>query len=99
MNIDFVQALKDIQKEKDIPLDVLSEIVEAALVSAYRKHYGSDAELHVEIDWDESRISVYMRKQVVETVEDPHIQIGLADARAAMPQAGPGDYLDIEVPP
>ena len=61
MNIDFVQALKDIQKEKDIPLDVLSEIVEAALVSAYRKHKGSTADLRVEIDWEASQ-SISTRK-------------------------------------
>jgi N utilization substance protein A len=99
MNIDFVQALKDIQKEKDIPLDVLSEIVEAALVSAYRRHFGSEADLRVEIDWDESRISIYMRKHVVEEVEDPHTQLTLEEGRALMPSVELGEYLDIEVPP
>ena len=40
MQIDFVQALRDIGREKDIPLQTLSEIIEAALVSAYKKHHG-----------------------------------------------------------
>ena len=45
MNIDFVQALRDIEKEKEIPLEKLGQIIEAALESAYRKHYGSAGEI------------------------------------------------------
>jgi N utilization substance protein A len=104
MHVDFVQALKDIQREKDIPLDTLSEIVEAALVSAYRKHFGSEAQLKVEIDWEASRIEVYTRKQIVESVEDSNTQLSLEEARSLMPGDAPeslklGDYLEILVPP
>ena len=99
MNVEFLQALRDIEREKDIPLSVLSEIVEAAMVSAYKRHYGSSAEIHVEIDWDELRASVYVRRLVVEKVEDPHSQISLAEARKLDAGVQLGDGLDIEVPP
>ena len=59
MQIDFVQALREIEKEKEIPFETLARIIEDALVSAYRKHYGSIGEIHVEIDVDESRAAVY----------------------------------------
>jgi len=99
MNVEFLQALRDIEREKDIPLPVLSEIVEAALVSAYKRHYGSSAEIHVEVDWDELRASVYVRRLVVEKVEDPHSQISLEEARKLDSGVQMGDGLDIEVPP
>jgi len=99
MNIDFVQALRDIEKEKEIPLEVLGEIIEAALVSAYKKHYGSSGEIHVEIDWEESRASVYTRKTVVEVVENPHVEMSLDEARRLDPELQVGETLDIEVTP
>jgi N utilization substance protein A len=99
MNVEFLQALRDIEREKDIPLPVLNEIVEAALVSAYKRHYGGSAEIHVEVDWDELRASVYVRRLVVEKVEDPHSQISLEEARKLDSGVQMGDGLDIEVPP
>jgi N utilization substance protein A len=99
MNIDFVQALRDIEKEKEIPLEKLGQIIEQALESAYRKHYGSAGEIHVEIDWDESRVAVYSRKQVVLEVQNPHLEMSLADAEALDASIEIGDSLDIEVTP
>jgi len=99
MNVDFVQALRDIEKEKDIPLETLEDILEAALVSAYRKHYGSAGEIHVEIDWDDSRASIYARRQVVEQVEDPHTQMSIEEARKLDEGIQVGESLDIEVTP
>jgi len=99
MQIDFVQALRDIEKEKDIPLETLAEILEAALVSAYRKHYGSSGEIHVEIDWEDSRASIYARKLVVEKIEDPHTELSIDEARKLDPSIQVGESIDIEVTP
>jgi N utilization substance protein A len=99
MTIEFLQALRDIEREKEIPLPVLTEIVEAALVSAYRKHFGSTGEIHVEIDWDSLQAAVYTRKLVVGKVEDRHLQISLEEARKLDTEVQSDDYLDIEVTP
>lgn len=99
MQVDFVQALRDIGREKDIPLQTLSEIIEAALVSAYKKHHGAACEIHVEIDWDDGTATVFTRKQVVEHVENPHLEMSLAAARRLDPTVREGEYLDIEVSP
>jgi N utilization substance protein A len=99
MQVDFVQALRDIGREKEIPLETLSEIIEAALVSAYKKHYGAICEIHVDIEWDEGSATVFSRKRVVEHVENPHIEMSLADARRLDPTVEEGEYLDIEVAP
>jgi N utilization substance protein A len=99
LHIDFVQALRDIAKEKDIPLEILGEILEAALVSAYKKQYGASSEIHVEIDWEESRVSVFARKLVIQAVEDPHTQMSIAEARRLDPGVQVGESMDIEVTP
>lgn len=99
MHIDLVQALRDIQKEKDIPLEQLREITEQALVSAYRKHYGTTGEIHVEIDLEEQRTAVYARKLVVKKVESHHSEMSLEEARKLDPNVQLGESMDIEVTP
>jgi len=99
MQPDFVQALRDIGREKDIPLQTLSEIIEAALVSAYKKHYGATCEIHVDIDWDSGQATVFTRKRVVEHVENLHLEMSLAEARRLDPTVEEGEFLDIEVSP
>lgn len=99
MHIDFVQALREIEREKDIPLEILGRIIEDALVSAYRKHFGGTGEIHVEIDWDDSSAAVYTRKEVVEEVDNPHLQMGVDEARKLDDAIQLGDVLDIEVTP
>jgi len=99
MQADFVQALRDIGREKDIPLQTLSEIIEAALVSAYKKHYGATCEIHVDIDWDSGQATVFTRKRVVEHVENEHLEMSLAEARRLDPTVEEGEFLDIEVSP
>jgi len=99
MQVDFVQALRDIGREKDIPLQTLSEIIEAALVSAYKKHFGAASEIHVDIDWDNGTATVFCRKRVVEHVENPHAEMSLAEARRLDPTVREDEYLDIEMSP
>lgn len=99
MQMDFIHALREIEREKEIPLETLGEIIEDALVSAYRKHFGASGEIHVEIDWDESRAAVYTRKEVVETVDNPHTQMGREEAQKLDDTIQLGDVLDIEVTP
>ena len=38
MSGEFLEALQQIAKEKDIPLDTLIETVESALATAYKKN-------------------------------------------------------------
>ena len=99
MQTDFVQALRDLGREKDIPLETLSEIIEAALVSAYKKHYAASCEIHVDIEWDSGDATVFIRKRVTEHVENPHMEMALAEARRLDPTVQEDEYLDIEVSP
>ena len=41
MNKEFINAINDLVKEKGISKEVLIEAIESALVSAYKKNYGT----------------------------------------------------------
>jgi len=99
MNSEFIEALKDLEKEKGIEMDVLLEAIEAALISAYKKHYGSSQNVHVEINKESGDIHVYFRKEVVETVEDERMEISLAEAQQYDPEFELGDVFESEVTP
>ena len=49
MNID-VTALKAVEREKDIPADVLLHAIETALVTAYRHAEGAAKHVRVHVD-------------------------------------------------
>lgn len=81
MNSEFMDALKDLEKERGIEMDVLIDAIEAALISAYKKHYGTAQNVRVEINRENGDIHVFYRKEVVETVEDETLQMSLEEAR------------------
>ena len=72
---DFMDAINDLVKEKGITKDVIMEAIESALVSAYKKNYGTAANVRVEMNEETGDVEVLMQKDVVEEVEDDATQI------------------------
>lgn len=64
MNGEFIEALEQLQREKDIPMTALIETVEAAMASAYRKHYGANDDVRLEIDFERRTVRVFARTLV-----------------------------------
>ncbi|MGI6065031.1 MAG: transcription termination factor NusA [Bacillota bacterium] len=99
MNVEFIDALRELEKERGIAKDILLETIEAALISAYKKNFGSSQNVRVEIDRESGEIHVYNRKDIVESVEDSRIEISLEDARKMNPVFEVGDIFETEVTP
>ena len=97
MNTEFFTALELLEKEKGIPADYMIEKIEAALVSAYKKEYGNNTNVRVLIDPAKKDVRVYQQKEVVEEVENPEIQISLADAKAKAKKWKVGMIFETEV--
>lgn len=95
MNVDFMEALREIEREKGIPLEKLVEAIEAALISAYRKNFGSAQNVRVEIDRSTGEIKVLAQKTVVENVKDPREEISLEEARRLNPRYELGDKVEV----
>ena len=99
MNADFVKAIALLAKEKSISPDVLYSAVEEALITAYKKNYGSAQNVRVSMHKETGEIHVYARKNIVEEVTDPTTEISLEDAQKMNPHYQAGDILETEVTP
>ncbi len=99
INREFIEALEDLEKERGIQADVILEALEAALISAYKKNFGSSQNVRVEINRDTGEIHVYFRKTVVEEVEDERVEMSLEEARLLDPEFEVGDMFESDVTP
>ena len=97
MNAEFIEALNALEKERGISKDVLISAIEAALNSAYKRNYGSSANVRSEVDPETGDIHIYASKSVVEQVENPTSEISLADAKKVNALYEVGDVLEEEV--
>ncbi len=97
MNKEFFAALQLLEKEKGIPQEYMIEKIEAALISAFKKEYGSNTNVRVHIDPVKEDVKVFQQKEVVEVVEDPGTQISLEDAKAISKRNTLGKIVEFEV--
>ena len=96
---EFINALKQIKKEKGIDEEVIFEAIESSLVSACKKNFGTSQNIKVEIDRESGEVAVYAQKDVVEEVEDPMLQISLEDAQKIDHKYKVGDVYNEVVTP
>jgi transcription termination/antitermination protein NusA len=92
----LIDVLHFIAKERNIPFEMLLEALEAALLTAYKRHFGSEANAIVTVDRQTGAYKVFHRRVVAETVEDPKLEISMQEAGEPYQ---PGDFLDLEVTP
>lgn len=99
MNQEFIGALEALEKERGLDKEVLVEAIEAALISAFRRNFGTAQNVRVEVDRQTGDIRVVGQRRVVETVTDSKAEIALEDARAIDPRYEIDDVLEDEVTP
>jgi transcription termination/antitermination protein NusA len=97
MNGDFIDALRQIEKEKGIPLDQLIETIESALASAYRRAFADGAEVRLRMDPRGKSLKTVLEKAVVDQVENTHREISLRDAQRRNPMVKIGETVDVEI--
>lgn len=100
MNSEFLTALNEIEKEKNISKDILLDAIDAALVSAYKRNYNTNQNnVVVNIDRESGEVKVFVCKEVVEEVEDELCQISLDEAKEISGTYEIGDTVNIEDTP
>lgn len=91
-------AMKLIAEEKNLPEDVVQEIVESALGAAYKRDYGErEQEVRVAVNLSTGAVDFYVEKEVVEVVGDPNFEISIDDAKKIKKDAKKDDLLEIWV--
>ena len=99
---EFFAAISDIEKEKGIPKSYMLKKISQALVAAYKNdHKGITDTDNVVVDANEEKgeVRMFVKKDVVEVVDNPSTEISLEDAQRALPRAQLGDVLRIEIKP
>ena len=99
MNKEFIEAITELEKERHIPKSFLLETIELALVSAYKKNYGTSQNVRVDINADTGDIAVLMRMEIVDTVIDEMTEMSLEEAQAIDPRYEVGDAIEFQVTP
>jgi transcription termination/antitermination protein NusA len=99
MDLDIKQlamAVKAIAEEKNLPTEVVQEVVEQALAAAYRRDYGDrEQEVRVSMNLNNGDVDAYVSKEVVDNVEDEHFEISLTEAQAVRKNAAVGETVEI----
>jgi N utilization substance protein A len=99
MKSEFEIAITQLSADRNLEPEVILGAIEEALVSAYKRNYGSSQNVSVTIHPRTGRAQVFIKKAVVEEVEDEFNEISLANAKMHDPEAEIGDFVDIEVRP
>lgn len=99
MELDMKQlalAVRTIAEEKNLPEEAVQDIVEQALAAAYRRDYGDrEQEVRVTMNLNTGDVDAYVTKEIVETVEDPAIEISLSEAQVRRKNAQVGEEIEI----
>ncbi|MDD4295398.1 MAG: transcription termination factor NusA [Ruminiclostridium sp.] len=99
MSAELIHALEQIEKEKGIGKEILIEAIEIALITAYKRNYGSANNVEVYIDRSTGDVRVFALKNIVEEVTDPSGELSLEQANKFSADFEIGDIVEVEVTP
>ena len=96
-NNEFFEALKFMEAEKGVPAVYIAEKISNAIVVAARRDYDGCDVVHCDIDVENNKFRVYVRKEVVEEIENEYEQILPDEATRYSKKAKVGDFVEIEL--
>lgn len=99
MSAELIQALDQLEKEKGIEKNVLIEAIEAALISAYKRNFGSTQNVKITIDQQTGDVRVFALRKVTSTPDSENGDISLEEARKLNSKYEEDDIAEIEVTP
>ena len=101
MNKQLLMAINQICAERNLKPQVVIDAIEQALISAYRKNFGTAQNVEARLDPETGDTHIYAIMEVVspEELTDPNTQITLEEAREYKPDAEIGDEIRIERTP
>ncbi|WP_311370498.1 transcription termination factor NusA [Anaerococcus hydrogenalis] len=99
MNKEFIIALEELEKSKNVDKKIILEALEKALVKSYQKNYENNENVDVNIDEETGEIEVYSLKNVVDEVNDPIAEISKTKAREIDSKLDLGDICRVKIAP
>lgn len=98
MNAEFFDAIADIEREKGIPKEYMLDKIRQALLAALRKdNPAAEENVVVEVDESKKKIDMYIKKTVVEEIENPALELLVPEAQRYSKRAQVGDVVNVPV--
>jgi transcription termination/antitermination protein NusA len=91
----LIAGINQVATEKGLDREIIFEAIEAALVSAYKRNYGSVANVSAQVDRVTGDMRVLTEREVVDEVMNPRTEITEADARRLDSTAAMGDVVKV----
>jgi transcription termination/antitermination protein NusA len=81
-NVEISDSFGQMVREKGIDKDRLQSIIEDIFGMMVRKKFGPEANFEIVVNMDRGEIEIYLVREIVETVEDPTLQIEMSEAKS-----------------
>jgi N utilization substance protein A len=95
----LIAGINQVATDKGLDREVIFEAIEAALISAYKRNYGSVANVTSEVDRVTGDMRVFAEREVVEDVMNWRTEVSLEDAKKTEADAELGDVINVETQP
>jgi N utilization substance protein A len=94
----ITQTIEQISKEKNIDPKVIIDALEDAMVAASRKFYKTNEDINARFDTETGLVEIFAVKRVVESVENPSLEISLEEAKQIDESLQLDDTVEIPKP-
>lgn len=92
------RLIEQMGKDRGIDKQIITEALEAAMLTAARKKLGQHVDIEVHYNDEAGEIEVFQFKTVVDKVLDPEMQISKEEAKSTLDEdAEPGDSLGMKI--
>lgn len=99
MSAGLADAIRAVVQDKGIPEDLIMNVIEEFLLAAYKRKYGHADNAVVQFSDDESEVTLFAQKRIVNDVDDETTEIALQEALELNDACELGDELLIEINP
>ena len=96
---DLVAMFEYMEREKGVKREVVASAIESAVKAAARKGMRDEANVDVQVNSRTGDIDVFCEKEIVESVDNPMMQISLGAAQELDPDCAVGQFIDVPIAP
>ena len=97
MGLNLAHIIEQVGKDKGLDKSVLIEVLEAAMIRAAEKRFGSDKDIESHYNEELAEVELFQFKTVVDNVEDEDTEIDLEEAQGLDQEAIVGDSLGVKL--
>ena len=94
----IAQTIEQISKEKNVDSKIIVSALEDAMVAASRKFYKTNEDINARFDPETGTVEIFAVRRVVETVENPSLEISLSEAKEIDDSLEVDDTVEIPKP-